>query len=828
MLEKVSITHDVWNDFLNKWSVDSVRNMTIDEYTGLEDKDTFTYWLEHKLTEYGSIRGGSSYKFGIFRKADIGNKNSKASYSSDQKYAWLTKFGNTSTEAFENVKKHILFVIDAIKNNKLDDIETSPLSHTLKWKIAFHYQEQQSPKVVGIFSLNALQNHIGEKLPMAAVLEELSKELTYENLFDKADEIWGEWASLLDINIWKISHGKNEFSNEENQWLDENQYITVHKNTGHSQGKKFLTEAKVGDYACLSNSNLIKAIIKISSDIVIDNNSPLDDDWALRSYEVVYWLDSPKPYNSNYKKGWTPNFNSTFKKVPTAELPNFEDEILTPYFKVELSELVEEGESLMPSDEQLQNENNINENIQSPELNTILYGPPGTGKTYHSIQAAVKAAEPEFYSTLGINENIGTTHLQREKLTRVYNELFDAGRIKFVTFHQSYGYEEFVEGLSAKTEGDKLYYFEKNGVFKSLCNQAKGKCGASSFLNVGDSFGSFTVQSIKSEVIHIRKQNGSNLLMPRAIIDEVVDLVQNKSLLIDEVSAEKLRELGSNTDAYFVSGYKGLYKPLCEELIARRIKSPNISKNYVLIIDEINRGNISKIFGELITLIESSKRLGRPEAIEVTLPYSGEKFSVPENLYIIGTMNTADRSLALMDTALRRRFDFIEMMPNYSVLRDAHGQSYTIQKGSLEIDLVLLLQELNKRIVALYDREHQLGHAFLMQVVKAIVAHKMDQALIELKNCFQNKIIPLLAEYFFEDWQKIRLVLGDNQKPKAYQLINQSDVDYKVLFGDTEDLGDVADDVQDYKLIKADSELWTDPLTYIGIYSAGDLPKDEG
>jgi len=227
-------------------------------------------------------------------------------------------------------------------------------------------------------------------------------------------------------------------------------------------------------------------------------------------------------------------------------------------------------------------------------------------------------------------------------------------------------------------------------------------------------------------------------------------------------------------------------------------------------------------------LIEPSKRLGQSEAIEVTLPYSGDKFSVPDNLYIIGTMNTADRSLALMDTALRRRFDFVEMMPDYNILRDEQGGSYSIEVEGYLIELARLLETMNNRLTALYDREHQLGHAFLIPVVKAIVAHKMDQALIKLKNCFQNKIIPLLAEYFFEDWQKIRLVLGDNQKPKAYQFINQSDVDYKVLFGDTEDLGDVADDFQDFKLIKADSELWTDPLTYIGIYSAGGLPKDEG
>lgn len=322
----------------------------------------------------------------------------------------------------------------------------------------------------------------------------------------------------------------------------------------------------------------------------------------------------------------------------------------------------------------------------------------------------------------------------------------------------------------------------------------------------------------------------------------------NHKMLFSHLKALYLENVESRKDVVAFSKEQGgmgkarahasyffkVVEELQRKLPRNDIISANVmQRNYVLIIDEINRGNISKIFGELITLIEPSKRLGHSdsEAIEVTLPYSGDKFSVPDNLYIIGTMNTADRSLALMDTALRRRFDFIEMMPDYNVLHNEEGSSFKVESDGFEIDLARLLETMNKRIAALYDREHQLGHAFLMPVVKAIAAGDDEKALHELKSCFQNKIIPLLAEYFFEDWQKIRLVVGDNQKPEAYQLINQSDVDYEVLFGDTEDVGDVADEVQDFRLIKSDSERWTDPLTYIGIYSAGSLTfsnQDEG
>jgi 5-methylcytosine-specific restriction protein B len=174
-------------------------------------------------------------------------------------------------------------------------------------------------------------------------------------------------------------------------------------------------------------------------------------------------------------------------------------------------------------------------------------------------------------------------------------------------------------------------------------------------------------------------------------------------------------------------------------------------KPYVLIIDEINRGNTSRIFGELITLIESTKRAGQDEAMDVILPYSQERFTVPDNLYIIGTMNTADRSLALIDTALRRRFDFIEMMPDPSLIKDNDKNSIVIEG----IDIQQMLTTINNKIEALYDREHNIGHAFFMKL-------KDDPTLPKLAYIFKNNILPLLEEYFFEDWDKIIKVLGNS------------------------------------------------------------------
>ena len=529
-------------------------------------------------------------------------------------------------------------------------------------------------------------------------------------------------------------------------------------------------------------------------------------------------------------------------------------------------------------------------------LNQILYGPPGTGKTYHTVEAAVKAAEPEKYAEIEIDEHLGATELQRSQLTELYKQLCDEGRVRFVTFHQSYGYEEFVEGVKAReTESGDLTYVTESGIFKSLSdkasepfvsedseinrdgrvwklsiegtheNPAKSHClknniGAIGWKHTGDLAGGNRNDYYKSQGKN--NQNSLRYFSQEAKPGDLVLCINSNTSVeaVGVITGEYIYDsegLPTRDDFCHQLPIKWLAKDFSVDFkvlndnkqfnlptfypLSRLNVSNTIShllennvevlttkiqtnpSNYVLIIDEINRGNISKIFGELITLIEPSKRLGQKESIEVVLPYSGDKFSVPDNLYIIGTMNTADRSLALMDTALRRRFDFVEMMPDYSVLTDDENHPYCINYFGNEVNLVALLSTLNKRISALYDREHTLGHAFLMPVVDKIKSNDHQGALTELANCFQNKLIPLLAEYFFEDWQKIRLVLADNQKPKDLQLIRETDVDLEGLFGDTEEVDVMDDELNDYQLIKADSELWRDSLTYIGIYQPSAL-----
>jgi len=223
---------------------------------------------------------------------------------------------------------------------------------------------------------------------------------------------------------------------------------------------------------------------------------------------------------------------------------------------------------------------------------------------------------------------------------------------------------------------------------------------------------------------------------------------------------------------------------IVEKYNVEEVVSADAHDNYVFIIDEINRGNISKIFGELITLIEPSKRVGAAEEMTAILPYSAKPFGVPNNVYIIGTMNTADRSIATIDTALRRRFYFKEMLPNPSVLEDVYVEDISISE---------MLDLINKRISVLYDREHTIGHAYFMPL-------KANPTVDTLARIFENNIIPLLQEYFYEDYEKIRLVLGDNHKGEDAQFVIAKSNDYVSLFGNV-DVG--LDDGFSYEINKS-------------------------
>ena len=407
------------------------------------------------------------------------------------------------------------------------------------------------------------------------------------------------------------------------------------------------------------------------------------------------------------------------------------------------------GNSIRPKSQALLNNNaGINspnlppKEIMKNPLNTILYGPPGTGKTYHTINKALEIIDPDFYS---LNKD------KREALKKRFDKLCEENKIVMTTFHQSYAYEDFVEGLSAESIDGKLVYGIKDGVFKTITQNANNQ-KTSNF------------DEIYTKFCNDIEENGLTLktLKRNKSIDIEVSTQQNLVVIPQTETKTRMTITKENLKQFILSGVIGDWRTYTR-VIKKHLEDEyhlvthSQSSNYVLIIDEINRGNVSNIFGELITLIEDSKRAGKDEALSVTLPYSKDHFSVPSNLYIVGTMNTADRSLTQIDTALRRRFHFEEMMPDSSLLKDIDINGIDIRK---------LLECLNKRIEALYDREHTLGHAFFMELLEE------DKKNIDtLAAIFKNKVIPLLQEYFFDDWGKIQLILGDTVIQKKEKFI---------------------------------------------------------
>ena len=411
--------------------------------------------------------------------------------------------------------------------------------------------------------------------------------------------------------------------------------------------------------------------------------------------------------------------NGSIKKVRILK------NIIGPYKRKNTKRIIKESlevfEELKPFYEHIINIriHNLNKKVEEGEKmnyesNIILYGPPGTGKTYNTIYYAVAICE---------NKDLDT--IKKESYTDVlkrYNDYKNDGKIEFTTFHQSYGYEEFIEGIK-----------------------------------------------------------------PRLVCEDESKKIEN--------SLE-------------YSIIPGIFKNFCD-----KAKEGN-GENFVFIIDEINRGNISKIFGELITLIEDTKREGENEHTSVRLPYSQTLFSVPNNVYIIGTMNTADRSISLMDTALRRRFQFIEMLPNLDIEELNKIRIKDSNNKDSKINVQMMLKRINERIEVLYDREHTIGHAMFLRLVQ-------NPTIEVLASIFEKSIIPLLQEYFYEDYEKIQLILGDNgKKDNSKKFILEEKIEIEKIFNGSIDNFDIPN-----KKYSINKEAFNNQDSYKQIYEK--VKKDE-
>ena len=590
---------------------------------------------------------------------------------------------------------------------------------------------------------------------------------------------------------------------------------TLHK-AGSATGNmlRFIREMNIGDLVVVPSGSEFY-VARILGPATYDK-SRIEDDTAYR--RKVEWLNNKKPID--YAK---------------AE-PGLQEKLKERYISRNASRWLKEIKECLNDAETNSTFSQAEANtMKHPHpLNTILYGPPGTGKTYHTSHYAVAIIEGKSVEDVK-NEN-------HEKVKERFDKYRGNDQIEMVTFHQNYAYEDFVEGIrpvlaKGKEEDGNVKYELSKGVFQKISALATENREKSALV----------AKNIEKDEPRSETWDLDELLQVfTASVQKKLDRKEEVKLSSDDdkrqfaiinISQQKAFHVGDPNSKYSYAVGKGsikrYYRDYCEGKFKSAKDIPPVRKsrnkthanaqevfllfkqmkkfqderqseihhpikkeeNYVLIIDEINRGNIAKIFGELITLIEESRRLGETEATEVTLPYSGKSFGVPDNLYIIGTMNTADRSIALLDTALRRRFEFKEMMPE-----SAHQEIETNIEG---VNLQKLLEKMNERIRVLLDREHQIGHTYFFGV----------KDMESLKKAFQNKIIPLLQEYFYDNWEKINLVLNQNG------FIDGKPIS-KFIDSDRFKKSELIDEQRKiYEILPEDDAKWIKPESYINIYN---------
>lgn len=709
-MAEIDFLDKVWTEFLTLWPVEKVRSMTLEQYHSPENPDCFVRWLESKAKDLGAVRSGSYFKYGVFQRGNRDeDKESGQTYAYGDVYAWRSKLGTTPEQAFARVKEAILSIIASIQHGDLDGVQL-------------------------VDNQRVLQSTI----------------------------------------TWKIAFLYQDRNNP--------QMVSVYAKESliaalHDADASTLTQAEL--YRRIMERRAGKNLHVYSGEI-----------WEMGRHAAAQ--------------------SSQSSVTPASQTP------------VSLTNI---------------------------PLNQILYGPPGTGKTYATVERAL-----EIFVQAGLR-NSGNT---RQEQLRCFNNLVQDGHIRFVTFHQSFCYEDFVEGIRAVTDNDgKISYEVKDGIFKELCAAARSRTERPHRQSVdltGRTIWKMSLGNTQGDDAYIYEEclrEGCLLMgygecvdfsscqtsedVKRLFEEQLPEQLEGDSshpvqqvtqfclgmqpgdIVIVSDGNHKFRAIGEVCGSYRAVerkddsyGQRRDVRWLCtfspsrpvEELLDKNFSQKTLyrladtvirreslarllqvehaeeadSLPYVLVIDEINRGNVSRIFGELITLLEDSHRASldkdsyQRDTVTVRLPYSRDSFSVPENIYIIGTMNTADQSLTGLDVALRRRFAFTEMPPRPELLQSRRLEGTTVTLGDL-------LDCLNQRIAALLDKEHCLGHAYFMGLGDSV-------SVAELSDVFKKHIVPLLEEYFFADWEKIQWVLNDHRKALSCRFVIQEETQMARLFGD--------------------------------------------
>ena len=649
----------LWNEFRTVWTLGRIKAMTLQEYTQAHGKDTFTYWLESRLDKLGSIWGGSALKFGIYSRDNLDHKENKSGRMYSDTYGWMDKYGKTPELAFSNIKKQILDVIDAVQHKDLTKIDKVDLGAAYKWKIAFHFQPSLSePICVNIFKPEALAKVSG--MSRGTSISAMQKAILANR---KGVDVM-EYATIL----WKAYEGAT---------IDDPVAVgNGEKNTINTiffgppgTGKTFhvLQLMKEAEARAMKERPKVAAATR-----------ELDDSrsfWHIAPGVNGYLWDQLKT-SSTLGYEWCGKELGDLSMLPTSA---DHYEIRHRFSKVRAGDyfVVISGKRVLglarasqSYDYSTAKDNHFDFQTIQIEWVTQFTPPILLDSTSTQSFSRMNAGSRwkmliEQLSDRGFMLKTSASQIERRKTaTTAY---------RWVTFHQSYSYEDFLQGIKPvlgeedEESTSKLDYEIHDGTFYQACDNAAQKAGYT----------------------------------------DLADAVA--------ASFEDRRDRFHSADPYYI------------------------------VIDEISRGNVANVFGELITLIESDKRLGEENEIIVELPYSKSRFGVPPNLRIIGTMNTADRSVEALDIALRRRFSFVELYPDPSSIPQPDG---------LDVDLAKMLTTINNRIEVLLDKDHCLGHSYFMNLEAG------EDPFEELRQVFRNKILPLLQEYFYSDPSKIGMVLG--------------------------------------------------------------------
>lgn len=765
---------------------------------GRGEKDSLVYWLEFKndsefpTRAFGSISGGNALKFGIYKKKDTGE--------------WMTGHATNPTklaisEAVNIARQHrdqLLAAVAALQRlpAEADDQAYLTLEKELN-KVApdvcdvawghkylhllfpdklddYHVDLWQRHHLLKLLRLPAsksglftcagqfvrVANQLGWPMNhLTAVLNERDgNPIKYWRIGTKlgegpdAQDVWPDmkaggyaaigWAELGDLS----SLLDDKDAKEKIAAMLTQEYTTYNPNTASRKAgeiRNFAREMSERDIVLVADGSRIRGVGLVKGPYRFDSTTPEDAPHR----RAVEWHD-----RTEWKSPVTEGLRTTVCRLKDDDktLVEAERHLLEPMLNT-------------PDSAQKDNSHLHRAPLQPlPALNTILYGPPGTGKTYELRNAYMDmftdrraALTPEETASALVQDlawwevaalALLDTKDHKASVVQLLEHPLVRARLK----------------LSSNKNPTAMLWATLQIHTKEECPNVKYSTRTQPLIFEKDNA---AVWSVDASLVATILPRLTQLLQEYQQPPKDGDVVQKRYKFVTfhqsfsyEDFIEGIKPDIAEAESDVADGHisyrvkPGIFKRACREAAAHH------PKPYALFIDEINRGNIASIFGELITLIEDDKRIGAKNALTADLPYSGDPFGVPNNLYIIGTMNTADRSVEALDTALRRRFVFVEMKPNKSLVPTPPG---------LNVDLPKLFQVINDRLETLLDHDHCIGHAYFMDV----------EDLSGLKRVFANKVIPLLREYFYGNPAKIGLVLGD-------RFISQKDETTKFAAGD--------------------------------------------